>query len=472
MTLALPLLAAALVAPTQMPAPDPAIRFGRFGTVSLYRPSTPASSVAIFFSGDGGWQGGVTEMARAIASSGTLVIGVDTPAYLKQVDRSGERCGYFAGDAEQLSQYVQKRLGLPRYQPPALLGYSSGAGLAYGALAQAPDNTFRGAVSIGFDPLLPARTAPCARNGLTSAGGPGGRGRVLAPVGHLPAPWIVLQGELDRVSPYDSAEAFVRAVPGGEFLALKGVGHGFTKEASWIPQLQEAVGRLALRVAGEGFEAPGDLTDLPVVTLPPPPPSDDGGGDYFAIVLSGDGGWASIDKQIGEELVRSGVPAVGFNSLQYFWRKRTPEESAADLERMIRHYRTAFHRRQVVLAGYSRGADVLPLMASRLPGPVLDQVRLLAFLGLAHETDLEFRLGDWLGARHDATYKLLPELMALRGRRMLCVYGSRESDSLCPGLPAGLADVVRIEGGHHFDGDFRGLARLILAHADRDPPPP
>lgn len=451
------LAAAAMATPLQAPNAEAALSFGRFGQVNVYRPTGTPGAVALFFSGDGGWNQGVIDMARAVAASGTLVLGVDTPAYLKRVDQSGDRCVYFAGDAELLSQFAQKQLGLPTYQPPILMGYSSGAGLAYATLAQAPDNTFQGALSIGFDRLLPTGTAPCERNGLSSTSGPEGKGRIVGPVPHLPGPWIVLHGERDQVSPFDSVATFVHEVPGSELIALATVGHGFSKQNAWLQQFKESVLKLSPRPA----EAPPgvtDLGDLPVVELPSPAAPT----DYFAIVLSGDGGWASIDKQIGEELVKAGVPTVGFNSLQYFWRKRSPDESSADLERMIRHYQAAHHLQRFVLIGYSRGADVLPLMAARLPTSVLDQARLIAFLGLEHETNLEFRLGDWMGAAHDASYKLLPEVVKLEGRPMLCIYGTREGDTLCPDLPAGLAEVVRLEGGHHFDGDYRGLVRLIL----------
>jgi type IV secretory pathway VirJ component len=454
------LLALAALGAAQNPAAEANLRFGRFGPIAVYRPTGAPTSVAVFFSGDGGWNLGVVDMARAVAANGTLVLGVDTPQYLKNMDASGERCAYYAADAEAISQYAQKELGLARYQPPILIGYSSGAGLAYATLAQAPDNTFQGAVSIGFDPVLPTRTAVCERNGLTSTEGPKGKGRVVAPVATLPGRWVVLHGAQDVVSPIDSVAAFVHAVGGAELVSLPTVGHGFGKQMAWLPQFKDAVLQLAPKPMADVPEGIADLGDLPIVELAPPANPT----DYFAIVLSGDGGWASIDKQIGDELVKAGVPTVGFNSLQYFWKKRSPDETSADLERMIRHYQEAFHRERLIVVGYSRGADVLPLMASRLPASILSQIRLLAFLGLEHETNLEFRLGDWLAAQHDAAYKLRPELEKLAGHPMLCIYGTHEHDTLCPDLPADLADVVRLTGGHHFDGDYRGLARLILDH--------
>jgi len=449
-----------IVRPRAAQAEDPALRYGRFGPVAVYRPAGVPARTAIFFSGDGGWKEGVVEMARVLAESGTLVLGVDTPRYFHTVDQRGDRCTYLAGDAEALSQYAQKQLGLPAYQIPLLVGYSSGAATVYATLAQAPANTFQGALSLGFDPALPTRTALCDRNGLTTALAQNGEARILRPVSAIPGPWIVLHGSQDEVWPADSALAFVRAVPGAEFVPLPKVGHGFSVTGNWLPQFKDAVARLTPAASEAAAPTAAEIANLPVTALPVPGSAT----DYFAVVLSGDGGWASIDKQIGDELTRSGVPVVGFNSLQYFWSRKTPDQSANDLDRIIRYYQQAWHKRDVILVGYSRGADVLPLIASRLPESQLDRIRLIAFLGLQHSTDLEFRLGDLLSARSQPLYPLLPEVRKLAGRPMLCVYGSKEGDTLCPDLPPGLADVVELGGGHHFDGDYRRLARLVLDH--------
>ena len=51
---------------------------------------------------------------------------------------------------------------------------------------------------------------------------------------------------------------------------------------------------------------------------------------------------------------------------------------------------------------------------------------------------------------------------------MLCVRGSDEKDSLCPALvDLPWVKQVVLRGGHHFDGDYRELARLVLEAAPR-----
>ncbi|HEY8713457.1 MAG TPA: AcvB/VirJ family lysyl-phosphatidylglycerol hydrolase, partial [Thermoanaerobaculia bacterium] len=97
--------------------------------------------------------------------------------------------------------------------------------------------------------------------------------------------------------------------------------------------------------------------ELPLIEVPARAKS---ARPYFALIISGDGGWAKIDKSISEKLSIDGVPVVGLNALEYFWKKREPETLARDVASVIEKYSARWNRREVVLIGYSRGADVLP----------------------------------------------------------------------------------------------------------------
>ena len=113
---------------------------GRFGTVYVYKPAGTPKSVAIYVSGDGGWELGVVNMARALRAMGAVVIGVDVRRYFASLHQSAERpnapCQLIAGDFENLSHTVQKQIGLSEYHVPVLIGYSSGATVVYGTLVQ------------------------------------------------------------------------------------------------------------------------------------------------------------------------------------------------------------------------------------------------------------------------------------------------------------------------------------------------
>jgi type IV secretory pathway VirJ component len=90
-------------------------------------------------------------------------------------------------------------------------------------------------------------------------------------------------------------------------------------------------------------------------------------------------------------------------------------------------------------------------------------VGLVALLGPTARAHLAFHWLDWVRDADDpSALEVGPEVEKLRGLRLLCVQGADEPGSLCPRLPAGLASVVELPGGHHFDRDYAALAQLVL----------
>ena len=130
------------------------VAHGRFADVALYRPAAEVKSFVLFLSGDGGWNQGVEDMARALAGEGALVAGVDVPKFLASFRGDGTSCVNPDGDLENLSHYLQGYAQLPTYFAPMLVGYSSGASLAYAMLAQAGSGTFAGTAGTSTKPPL------------------------------------------------------------------------------------------------------------------------------------------------------------------------------------------------------------------------------------------------------------------------------------------------------------------------------
>ena len=196
---------------------------------------------------------------------------------------------------------------------------------------------------------------------------------------------------------------------------------------------------------------------LPLIEVP----ATAGQSDTLVVFVSGDGGWARIDQSIARVLAGNGMPVVGLNSLQYFWTKRTPETASQDLQSIIETHLKSSGKSRVVLVGYSRGADVLPAMTSRLPAGLRSRIRLVALLAPSNTVDFEFHVLDWLHDKHTGM-AVKPELAKLSGERVLCVWGEDDDDSLCRGLTGDGVQVVTLHGAHHFDGGYEKLATIIL----------
>jgi type IV secretory pathway VirJ component len=467
--------AAAPDAPAPVIAGEITLRYRPFGEVTVYRPAGRPTSVALFVSGDGGWNLGVVDMARHLIGMGAVVVGIDIRRYLEAVNAASGSCRSFAADFEGLSHEVQRRLKLDEYLVPVLVGYSSGATLVYATVVQSPKGTFAGALSLGFCPDLEVTQNMCKGSGLSwewqhakAPVPPPVTGVLFSPSRSNVTPWIVFQGDKDQVCPPLATKEFVAATASGELVWLPKVGHGFSVERNWLPQFTSAFAKLA------GHAAPPpvsmmEVRDLPLVEVPATALPDAGTQELFAVLLTGDGGWAGLDQDVSAALAAQGVPVVGLNTLKYFWHERTPEAAARDLERIVYRYSAAWRRPQVLLVGYSFGADVLPFLYTRLPAEVQKTVRTVNLLALGDIASFEFHVSDWIPGSSGAGRPIKPEIARMPGAAVLCVYGTDEKDSPCPSLAGGAIAAVALGGGHHFGGDYARLVQQILEYARRSP---
>ena len=199
--------------------------------------------------------------------------------------------------------------------------------------------------------------------------------------------------------------------------------------------------------AGRVIAVRGDssaVADLPLIEVPAT-----GHGAVFAVLVSGDGGWAPADRGLSRALAERGVPVVGLSAPRYLARARTPDEAARDLARIVRHYAARWGRGRVVVIGYSRGADLAPFMVSRLPDDLHRRVALVVLMGPIEWAGIRNQVLDLVKNTHRAgDLPVWSEIEKLRGTPVLCIYGRRDRDAICPSLDTTLARPVRRAGGH------------------------
>ncbi len=209
--------------------------------------------------------------------------------------------------------------------------------------------------------------------------------------------------------------------------------------------------------SADGDTASNDL-GLPLTELPAKAKY-----DTMAIFYSGDGGWRDIDSQIGDYLQTQGVPTVGVDALRYFWSKKDQATTAKDLSRIIDTYRKKWNVKNVLLLGYSFGADVIPSAYDALPERQQALVKQISLLALTKSVDYEISVSGWFGAEGnfqggttlDAVSKINPKLVQ-------CIYGEDDDDAVCADLKDKGVELVELPGDHHFDNDYDKVSDVIL----------
>lgn len=407
----------------------------RFGTVRLFHTQNQPRGVVFLISDKTGWTDALTAEAGSMAHAGALVIGVDLPTYLANLRQSDDGCHYLISEVEELSKEMQRQFRFSKYQTPVLAGVGEGGTLAYAALAQSPAVTIAGALAV--DPVEQLDTKVPLCPGATSS--PASAGFSYAPADHLNGTW-----QYTLSQPENNTPAWAPAAQGQRITAFDAWLHG---------------GRLKILVQpflATGEHDPAGLDDLPLTPLPSAAE-----GDTLAIILSGDGGWRDLDKTIGETLSAGSISVVGWDTLRYFWDAHTPQQVADDLTRIINSYGALWHRSRILLVGYSFGADVLPAAYNLLTPDIRSKVQQISLLGASDTADFQFHVDGWLGLESGSATPTRPDLAKIDHSLLQCIYGDDDDDEICTDPVFNGARRDKLDGGHHYDGDYEALGKLI-----------
>jgi type IV secretory pathway VirJ component len=428
------LLAGLATSIAAQPAGAETIAGGRFGDVHVSAPQGAERGLVVLFSPVAGWSAQDDQTAAALAAHGVLVVGVDSGRYAAALAAAPETCHGLYNDITAISGQLQREHGADAFMTPIAAGLGEGGTLAEQILRGAPSNTIAGAVSINPVAALDPRFNPCPPD------------PAITQVHGLPGFWTI--GTTS--APASSLNTTIAAL-------RKAGAHIETH--SFDPAASQATMLLTLTEPHlTSADTDEDTSSLPLVELPASHPS-----TMLAVVISGDGGWHDLDQTIARNLQEWGVSVVGIDSLHYFWRRKTPEQTASAVSRIIRKYGTRWHATSVALIGYSFGAGVLPFVYNRLPPQQRDKITLMSLLGFDSAADFEIKITGWLGMPPSAAaLPVAPEIDKVPPSLVQCFYGEDETDSFCPELAKRQMTVIRTSGGHHFGNDYTHLAHVIL----------
>lgn len=184
----------------------------------------------------------------------------------------------------------------------------------------------------------------------------------------------------------------------------------------------------------------------------------------FIFYISGDGGLNKFSTDLCIALNKAGYEVVALNARAYFWDKKTPEKTAMDVNSYLSKKLAGRKNQQVVLIGYSFGADVLPFIIGRLSKNMHENLRVSFMLASSGTTDFEIHWSDIMGENIKRSMDVVSEINKLAGDNIVIVTASDEHTLNLNEIALKKYTHEILPGGHHFDGDTEEVASVLLRH--------
>ncbi|MEN0037888.1 MAG: AcvB/VirJ family lysyl-phosphatidylglycerol hydrolase [Cellvibrio sp.] len=411
------------------------LRWGDFDNTWIYVGGTRAVELVLT---DTAHQQQAQKFAAQLSWQGDLAAVLNIDVYLEKITARNASCFDAATPLSVYAQDIQQHHQFKHFSQPFITGFGSAGSYVFAMLGQLPKGIYRGAYSINWQNEINMPVAPCKTS--NQAQWIPQQKKLVLDIAHLPS---------TRWRLFNTALVIQQLMPTFPLL-----GNWLRDRESFVHELDQ-----------QEDNNKNALASLPLIELPTTQTNDN--NDLLAIIISGDGGWANIDKDIANQLVQQGIAVVGWNSLDYFWEEKSPEIAGKDLQATIDHYLPLWNKKQVLLIGFSMGADVMPFMANRLNAETKAKVVNVSLLNPSTSVDFVFHVSGWLGNSSEAAHLLYPEMKSWSQWPTLCLY-SEQKDSLCEKIQENIAakpkeqHLVYLPGDHHFDGDYQKLTGLIL----------
>ena len=408
------------------------------------------------------------DYAKKFAALSYYVAIIDDKSLLNTPVDETTHCLNVAEKLHIIGSQLQTHLKLNAEDLPILVGVEDGAATVYVALAQAEKQKFHAAVGINFSSRLQQHSPLCTQENFTNSAQ--GNSQTITAVNRLPTSFYVFQNDNTQ----NISKEFANKI-GNLKLTSEDDQEKVLSEAIQILQWLDP--RLADQISSDASDS-----DLPIIEVPESPIKDEPATkatdtglsndqklaakrttQTLAILITGDGGWAEIDKNIAKILAEKGIPTVALDALSYFWKARTPEETTQDIETIIEEYLLKWNKQKVILIGYSFGADALPFIANNLTEDNKKRLALIALLGMGKTAAFEFRLSSWMNADKDSSrLPLLPEVEKMKWANSICIYGLDDPAANCLPIAELGVKTISMTGDHHFDEKYEELVQHII----------
>lgn len=180
--------------------------------------------------------------------------------------------------------------------------------------------------------------------------------------------------------------------------------------------------------------------------------------------ISGDGGFNKFSTSFMQTLNKQGYAVIGLNAKEYFWSRKKPQEAANAIEEAIGDANKQWKKKNIVLIGYSFGADVSPFMLTHFSPAMAQKVSHLILLSPSKKTDFEVHVLQMIGWSREAGESVPAEIDKISSP-VTIITGDDENEFPFNQLKIKNKQLIKMPGGHHYDGNIDALSRQIVIQA-------
>jgi type IV secretory pathway VirJ component len=179
--------------------------------------------------------------------------------------------------------------------------------------------------------------------------------------------------------------------------------------------------------------------------------------------ISGDGGLNRFSNELCTAINKEGFDVDAMDSKSYFWSQKTPARTAEDISDFLSKKIARRPNQQIVLIGYSFGADVLPFVLNRLPKNIADKIKVSFLMASSGSTDFVIHIADLFGSGKRRGMDVLSEVNKISNQKIV-ILNSSDDKQLDPGKITIKHITEILPGGHHFDGDINEIVKAIVKY--------
>lgn len=179
--------------------------------------------------------------------------------------------------------------------------------------------------------------------------------------------------------------------------------------------------------------------------------------------ISGDAGFNTFSKNLGENLHAFGYDVFALDTKAYFWNKKTPQQTSTDIQDYINKQLKNRKNQNVIIVGFSFGADVTPFVYNRFSEDLKNKIQKVFIVGPSKSNDFQIHLQEYFGEELKGSLSVISEINKMGNIPVMVVLSDFEFANF-PYKEITLGknyQMQHLAGDHHYGGNTQMLANFL-----------